>query len=89
MNIDPDQSEVDDDMLTLPNYGYTILDVKNKYKENFIVLRKIWYDQKKEEKCKEYEKILLQNNPILGGELYDGLLILSKYNYISYSNFTN
>ena len=53
MGIDQDQSEVEDDMLTLPNYGYTILDVKNKYKENFIVLRKIWYDQKKEEKCKE------------------------------------
>jgi len=75
-----DQSDVDDDMLTLPNYGYTILDVKNKYKENFIVLRKIWYDQKKEEKCKEYEKILVQNNPILGGELYEGLLILSNTN---------
>ena len=41
MGIDQDQSEVEDDMLTLPNYGYTILDVKNKYKENFIVLRKI------------------------------------------------
>ncbi len=81
MNIDQDASEIDDDMLTLPNYGYTILDVKNKYKDNFIVLRKIWYDQKKEDKCRIYEEELVKENPILGGEIYDGLLILSKYNF--------
>ena len=34
----------DDTSLTVPNYGYTIIDIKMKYKPNLIVLRRVWFD---------------------------------------------
>ena len=35
-------SESGDFSLRLPNYGYTNIDIKNKYDSIFIFLRKIW-----------------------------------------------
>lgn len=77
-NMD-NNSESDDNTLTLPNYGYTILDVKNKFDSTFIFLRKIWYDPKKDEKCKAYEDDLVKKNPTLKNERNEGTLILGKY----------
>ncbi len=74
-NID-NVSESDDNSLTLPNYGYTILDIKNKNDSTFIFLRKIWYDPKKDEKCKLYEDDLVKKNPMLKNERNEGTLIL-------------
>jgi hypothetical protein len=71
-------SEYDDEMLTISNFGYTILDIKPKFKDNLIILRKVWYDQKKEEKIKKYEEMLEKENPMLRGELNEGTLILSN-----------
>ena len=34
--------DFDDESLTVPNFGYTILDVKSKYKDDLIILRKVW-----------------------------------------------
>jgi calpain-15 len=73
-----DNSEYDDDMLTIPNMGYTILDIKPKTKDNLIVLRKVWFDQKKEEKIKKYEDLLVRDNPLLKSEINESTLILSK-----------
>lgn len=72
-------SEMEDDMMTISNFGYTILDIKNKYKDNLIVLRKVWYDQKKEEKVKKYEEIMEKANPMLKSEINEGTLILCKF----------
>ena len=69
--------EYEDDMLTIGNYGYTILDVKNKQVGNLIYLRKIWYDQKKEEKIKMYEDELKKSFPL--HETNEGQLVLSKF----------
>ena len=77
-NID-NVSESDDNTLTLPNYGYTIIDVKNKYDSIFIFLRKIWYDPKKDEKCKLYEDDLVKKNPTLKNERNEGTLILGIF----------
>ena len=71
-------SESDDNTLTLSNYGYTIIDVKNKYDSIFIFLRKIWYDPKKDDKCKQYEDELVKKNPTLKNERNEGTLILGK-----------
>jgi calpain-15 len=75
---DANNEEEDDNMLTIGNYGYTILDVKNKQTDNLVFLRKIWYDQKKEEKIRVYEDQLKQTFPSV--ELSEGQLILSKSN---------
>jgi calpain-15 len=80
VEIDPNEnaSEFDDDnMLTIPNFGYTILDVKSKMRDNLIVLRKVWYDGKKEEKVKKYEEAFLKANPLLEREMNEGTLILT------------
>ena len=76
-------SESDDNTLTLPNYGYTIIDVKNKYESIFIFLRKIWYDPKKDDKCKLYEDDLVKKNPTLKNERNEGTLILGKGQLLS------
>lgn len=65
-----------DDMLTIGNYGYTLLDVKNKYSDNLVYLRKVWYDQKKEEKIALYEEELKKAFPSV--ELSESQLVLSK-----------
>lgn len=77
--------EFDDNSLTVPNFGYTILDVKAKYKDDLIILRKVWYDQKKEEKIKKYEEDLLRSNPSHKTDMNEGTLVLS--NFFIYKNF--
>jgi hypothetical protein len=76
-NNDVNNSDFDDNMLTLPNYGYTVLDVKSKHDNWFIYLRKVWYDPKKEEKCKQYLDELTAKFPSLKSEINEGILILS------------
>jgi hypothetical protein len=85
VDLDPtneNMSEMEDDMLTIPNFGYTILDVKSKLKDNLIVLRKVWYDGKKEEKVKKYEEAFLKANPLLDKEINEGTLILSFEDFV-------
>lgn len=85
LDLDPtneNMSEMEDDMLTIPNFGYTILDVKSKLKDNLIVLRKVWYDGKKEEKVKKYEEAFLKANPLLDKEINEGTLILSFEDFV-------
>ena len=80
IEIDPNHdnaSEYEDDMITVPNFGYTILDVKSRSKDNLIVLRKVWYDNKREEKIKKYEERLLKDNPLLEKELNEGILMMT------------
>lgn len=85
VDVDPvndNASEIDDDMLTIPNFGYTILDVKNKMRDNLIVLRKVWYDGKKEEKVKRYEEEFIKANPLLEREINEGTLILTFEDFL-------
>ena len=79
--------EFDDNSLTVPNFGYTILDVKSKYKDDLVILRKVWYDQKKEEKIKKYEEDLLKSNPSHKTDMNEGTLVLSKFNFANFFNF--
>ena len=76
-NMNEDQ---DDGMLTIGNYGYTLLDVKSKYSDNLVYLRKIWFDQKKEEKIRMYEDELKKNFPSL--ETNEGQLILTYNDFL-------
>jgi hypothetical protein len=78
-NANNNNEEFDDNSLTVPNFGYTILDVKSKYKDDLIILRKVWYDQKKEEKIKKYEEDLLKSNPSHKTDMNEGTLVLSKF----------
>ena len=66
----------EDDMLTIPYFGYTIIDVKTKYKENLIVLRKVWYDESKEKAVQAYEENFIKENPMIENEISVGTLIL-------------
>ena len=76
--VNENNQEYEDDSLTLPNFGYTILDVKSKYKDNIIILRKVWYDQKKEERIKKYEEDLIRSNPSHKSDMNEGTLVLCK-----------
>lgn len=73
-------SEYEDENLTISNFGYTVLDLKTKFND-FIVLRKVWYDQKKEEKIQKYQEELKDRNPALASEINEGTLILRKLNF--------
>lgn len=78
-NNNNNNEEFDDNNLTVPNFGYTILDVKSKYKDDLIILRKVWYDQKKEERIKKYEEDLLKSNPSHKTDMNEGTLVLSIF----------
>ena len=86
---DPNNTNpAEDDMLTIPNFGYTIIDVKTKYKENLIVLRKVWYDGTKEKAIQQYEENFLKENPMLENETSVGTLILKFDDFIKeFSSF--
>ena len=51
-NNNIEEQNDDDNSLTVPNFGYTIIDIKTKFKPNLIVLRKVWYDEKKRQTLK-------------------------------------
>lgn len=70
------QEPEEDNMLAIPNYGYTILDIKDKHSDNLIFLRKIWYDEKKEDRIKQYQTMLRDANPKL--DINEAQLVLSK-----------
>lgn len=86
INNEEEEENEENMSLTVPNFGYTILDVKSKYKEDVIILRKVWYDQKKEEKIKKYEQELLRANPSYKADMNEGTLVLSKI--IIFSEFS-
>ena len=74
-NID-DQND-DDNTLTVPNFGYTIIDVKTKFKPNLIVLRKVWYDEKKETNIENYLNNLYNDYPSIMNEVNDSTIALT------------
>jgi len=78
--------ESDENSLAVPNFGYTILDVRSKYKDDLIILRKVWYDQKKEERIKKYEEDLLRSNPSHKTDINEGTLVISKFNLTNFIN---
>ena len=69
--------------LTISNFGYTILDVKNKYKPNLVVLRKIWYDEKTEKNIESYNNKLFNQYPSLINEINDNILLLTYEDFIN------
>ena len=79
---------IENDMLTIPNFGYTIIDVKNKYKENLIILRKVWYDGTKDQAVQAYEENFVKENPYIENELNLGTLILKFDDFLKeFSSF--
>jgi len=86
-NPNNNNEDFDDESLTVPNFGYTILDVKSKYKDDLIILRKVWYDQKKEEKIRKYEEDLLKSNPSHKTDMNEGTLVLSTFYFLSFIYF--
>ena len=86
-DIDEDDMDLNENLfMTLPDYGYTILDILNlknndDERQDILILRKIWYDKDKEE-ILEKEQENLKNN---FNELNN---ILNEINIgITYSNF--
>lgn len=47
--------------LLVPNMGYSLLKIENETKNHVMILRKIWYDDKKDEKIKKMEKENFEN----------------------------
>ena len=62
------EENVDDTGLTVPNFGYTIIDVRTKYKPNLIVLRKVWFDEKRENNIDNYINNLINEYPSMMNE---------------------
>ena len=86
-DIDEDDMDLNENLfMTLPDYGYTILDILNlknndDERQDILILRKIWFDKDKEE-ILEKEQENLKNN---FNELNN---ILNEINIgITYSNF--
>ena len=77
MDNNMEEQNDDDNSLTVPNFGYTIIDIKTKYKPNLIVLRKVWYDEKKEANIENYLNNLINDYPSIIGEVNDTTLLLT------------
>ena len=82
-NIDNNNEENEDDTsLTVPNYGYTIIDVKMKYKPNLIVLRRVWFDEKRESNVDNYINNLINEYPAMMNEFNDNVLVLTFKDFL-------
>ena len=78
----------EDGSLTVPNFGYTIIDVKTKYKPNLIILRKVWYDERKENNIENYLNNLVNEYPSMGNEINDSVLALTFTDFLKeFSSF--
>ena len=76
-NNNMEEQNDDDNTLTVPNFGYTIIDIKTKFKPNLIVLRKVWYDEKKEANIENYLNNLINDYPSMINEINDSTLLLT------------
>ena len=81
-NNNMEEQNEDDNSLTVPNFGYTIIDIKTKYKPNLIVLRKVWYDEKKEANIENYLNNLINEYPSIIGEVNDSTLLLTFKDFL-------
>ena len=82
-NLDNNNEENEEESgLTVPNFGYTIIDVKTKYKPNLIVLRKVWFDEKRENNVDNYLNNLMNEYPSLMNEYNDNLLFLTFKDFL-------
>ncbi len=75
-NSSIDDENTEGDSLLIPNMGYTLLKIENETKNHVMILRKIWYDDKRDEMIKRVEKENF-NNKIEDRE--KGLLYFSKF----------
>ena len=76
-NNNMEEQNDDDNTLTVPNFGYTIIDIKTKFKPNLLVLRKVWYDEKKEANIENYLNNLINDYPSMINEINDSTLLLT------------
>ena len=82
-NLENNNEENEDDTsLTVPNYGYTIIDVKMKYKPNLIVLRRVWFDEKRENNIDNYINNLINEYPAMMNEFNDNVLVLTFKDFL-------
>ena len=81
-NNNMEEQNEDDNSLTVPNFGYTIIDVKTKFRPNLIVLRKVWYDEKKEANIENYLNNLINDYPSIISEINDSNLILTFKDFL-------
>ena len=72
--------------LTIPNYGYSIIDIKDKFSPGIIILRKVWYNEKIEKNIDNYTNQILNQYPSLLNELNDNSLILTYDKFLSEFN---
>ena len=77
-----EEQNEDDNSLTVPNFGYTIIDIKTKYKPNLIELRKVWYDEKKEANIENYLNNLINEYPSIISEINDSTLLLTFKDFL-------
>ena len=83
-----DNKNDDDNSLTVPNFGYTIIGVKTKYKPKLIVLRKVWYDEKKESNIENYLNKLVNEYPKIMSEINDSNLVITFDDFLKeFSSF--
>ena len=82
-NMENNNEENEDDTgLTVPNFGYTIIDVRTKYKPNLIVLRKVWFDEKRENNIDNYINNLINEYPSMMNEFNDNTLVLTFKDFL-------
>ena len=75
-----------DSRLTIPNYGYSVIDIKDKFSPGIIILRKIWYNEKIEKNIDNYTNKIINQYPSLINELKDNNIILSCDKFLSEFN---
>ena len=80
--------EENENSLTVPNFGYTVVDVKTKYNPNLIVLRKVWFDEKTEQNVENYLTHFMQEYPAVISEITDTTLLLTYEDFLKeFSSF--
>ena len=78
-----DQSKKEEDnLLTIVNFGYYILNLKKIKNDMFIILRKVWDDGTKNKLFKEYEINLINDYPELENDLKVATLIMKFKDFI-------
>ena len=78
-----DNNKLNDTKLTVPNYGYSIIDIKDKYNPGIIILRKIWYDEKREKLIDNYTNKIINQFLTLINDLNDNTIILTYDKFLS------
>ena len=79
----------DDVFISTPNFGYTILDIVITKNVPFIILRRVWYNQEKDEAVSSILETLKANYPELQEILSNGKMAINLEDFVKEFTYIN